>query len=265
MKLFRNRVAVITGGASGIGRAMADRFAREEMRIVLADIEAPALERAVAEMKSNGANVIGVHTDVSDSAQVQALASQALATFGAVHIICNNAGVGGNGGPSWQLTEPEWKWVLDVNLWGVIHGVRVFVPILLEQEEGHVVNTASVAGLLSPPGIAPYNVSKFGVVALTEALYQELAASGRNVRASVLCPAGVKTNILDSGRNRPPGVKASGAGAPETIRSQVEKGMDPALVADRVLEAIREDRLFILTHPEYNDSIRQRTEYILKG
>ena len=264
MKSFRNRVAVITGGASGIGRAMADRFARQGMRIVLADIEAPALERAVAEMKSRGANVIGVRTDVADSAQVQALADQALATFGAVHIICNNAGVGGNGGPSWQLTEPEWKWVLDVNLWGVIHGVRTFVPILREQEEGHVVNTASVAGLLSPPGIAPYNVSKFGVVALTEALYQEFAATERNVRASVLCPAGVKTNILDSGRNRPPGVRA-GAGAPETIRAQVEKGLDPAVVADRVLDAIRKDRLYILTHPEYNDSIRQRSEYILKG
>ena len=265
MKSFRDRVAVVTGGASGIGRAMADRFAREGMRIVLADIEAPALERAVAEIKSGGAAVIGVRTDVSDSAQVQALADQALRTFGAVHIVCNNAGVGGSGGPSWQLTESEWKWVLNVNLWGVIHGIRTFVPILLEQEEGHVVNTASVAGLLSPPEIAPYNVSKFGVVALTEALYQELAASSCNVRASVLCPAGVKTNILNSGRNRPPGVKASGGPAPERIRSQVENGLDPAVVADRVLEAIREDRLFILTHPEYNDPIRQRTEYILKG
>lgn len=263
MKLFRGRVAVVTGGASGIGRAMAHRFAREGTRIVLADIEAPALERAVNEMKASGAADIGVRTDVSDAMQVQALADQALAAFGAVHIICNNAGVGGHSGPSWQLTESEWKWVLDVNLWGVIHGIRTFVPILLKQEEGHVVNTASVAGLLSPPGIAPYNVSKFGVVALTEALYQELAASGSNVRASVLCPAGVKTNILDSARNRPPDVKASGSEAPETIRSQVENGMDPALVADCVFEAIREDRLFILTHREFNDSIRQRTEYIL--
>jgi NAD(P)-dependent dehydrogenase (short-subunit alcohol dehydrogenase family) len=265
VKSFRDRVAVITGGASGIGRAMADRFAREGMRIVLADIEGPALKRAVAEMKASGATVIGVRTDVSQAAQVQALADQALGAFGAVHIVCNNAGVGGNGGPSWQLTEPEWKWVLDVNLWGVIHGVRTFVPILLEQEEGHVVNTASLAGLLAPPGIAPYNASKFGVVALTEALYQELAATGRNVRASVLCPAGVKTNILDSGRNRPAGVKGGGVGAPEAIRSQVEKGLDPAVVADRVVDAIREDRLYILTHPEFNDSIRQRTEYILKG
>jgi NAD(P)-dependent dehydrogenase (short-subunit alcohol dehydrogenase family) len=243
---------------------MADRFAREGMRIVLADIEQPALDRSVAEMKSAGATVIAVHTDVSDPGQVRELANQTMATFGAVHIVCNNAGVGGNGGLSWELTEAEWKWVIDVNLWGVIHGVRTFVPILLEQDEGHVVNTASLAGLIAPPGLAPYDVSKFGVVALTEALAQELASIGRNVKASVLCPAWVRTNILDSGRNRPAGVKP-GKGPLEEVRQLLESGLDPAVVADCVLDAIREERLYILTHPELNDAIRRRTDYILNG
>lgn len=154
--------------------------------------------------------------------------------------------------------------MLDVNLWGVIHGVRTFVPILLEQDEGHVVNTASLAGLIAPPGLAPYDVSKFGVVALTEALAQELASTGRNVKASVLCPAWVRTNILDSGRNRPAGVKP-GKGPLEEMRKLLEDGLDPAVVADRVLEAIREERLYVLTHPEFNDAIRHRIEYVLNS
>src|SRR5487761_2275432 len=247
MKDFQGKVAVITGGASGLGRAMAERFARAGMSIVLADVEPNALAKATAEMKAAGARVIGVRTDVSKAAEVEALAQQTLAAFGGVHLIANNAGVA-DGGNVWDNTVADWEWVLGVNLWGVIHGVRVFTPIMLAQgSEGHIVNTASVAGLLSPPGMGIYSVSKHAVVALSECLHQDLAQKTDKVKCSVLCPAYVPTGIADSGRNRP-------AALSETRHKSA------ADVAQKVFEAVCEERFYILTHPKIKPSIQWRME-----
>src|SRR4051794_21276914 len=174
MQELNGRVAVVTGGASGIGFALASAFAAEGMKVVLGDIEAPALDDAVAKLESSGAEAIGVRTDVSDDASVAALAAAAVDRFGAIHIACNNAGVGG-GGLSWEAPLSTWEWVLGVNMWGVIHGIRAFVPILMEQDEAHIVNTASIAGLAAGPFMGPYNASKHAVVALSETLYHEMA------------------------------------------------------------------------------------------
>src|SRR5215468_8675057 len=187
MKEFREKVAVVTGAASGIGRALAQRFARAEMKVVLADVESGALEQAADEIAASGTQTLAVRTDVSKAAEVERLAQAVIDKFGAVHVVCNNAGVG-TSGPTWMQTVDDWKWLLGVNLWGVIHGVRVFTPLLLAQGEGHIVNTASLAGMISGAGAAPYNVSKFGVVALSETLHHELTLLGMPVRVSVLCP-----------------------------------------------------------------------------
>jgi len=213
---FGGRVAVVTGGASGIGFSLASAFAAEGMKVVLGDIEAPALDDAVGKLESSGAEVIGVVTDVSDGVQVQALADAAVARFGAIHIACNNAGVGA-GGLSWEAPLSTWEWVLGVNLWGVIHGLRAFVPILMQQPQGYVVNTASVAGLVAGPLMAPYNASKHAVVALSETLHHEMAMMAPHVKVSVLCPGWVRTRIADSARNRPEGTAEDAAG--ETVIS----------------------------------------------
>jgi NAD(P)-dependent dehydrogenase (short-subunit alcohol dehydrogenase family) len=191
MKGLGGKVAVVTGAASGIGRAMADRFAAEGMKVVLADVEKDALARAEAEMKAAGATVLAVPTDVSRAGDVEALARQTVDAFGAVHVLCNNAGVSPVMGASWELTEADWQWVLGVNLWGVLHGIRAFVPIMLKQDsEGHIVNTASMAGLVGGgPWWSTYGVAKHGVVNLSESLHRELAAAGSRVKVSVLCPA----------------------------------------------------------------------------
>src|SRR3990172_8826356 len=198
MKEFRGKVAVVTGAASGIGRAMAERLAAEGMKVVLADIEKAALGGAEAEMKAGGATVIAVPTDVSKADEVEALAGKTIDAFGAVHVLCNNAGVPPVVGPSWELTEADWQWVLGVNLWGVLHGIRTFVPIMLAQDsEGHVVNTASVAGLLSGAWFATYSVAKHGVVTLSESLPRELELTGSRVKVPVLCPGWVRTQLMD--------------------------------------------------------------------
>jgi NAD(P)-dependent dehydrogenase (short-subunit alcohol dehydrogenase family) len=271
VKEFNGRVAVITGGASGIGRGLAERFAREGMKIVIGDIEQPALDQAVAELGQSGADCAGVRCDVSEYAEVERLAGAAYDKFGAVHILCNNAGVSSQAAPSWAQTEADWRWVLGVNLWGVIHGIRAFVPRMLDQaSEGHIVNTASLAGLLSFPYGAPYNVSKFGVVALTEALHFELAIAQSKLKTSVLCPASVSTRILDSARNRPP--ELSNPREPqideawaEAFRARLAEGLTPETVAERVFEAVRDEQLYIWTHPEYKPAVRMRMEEVVEG
>ncbi|MCB0063612.1 MAG: SDR family NAD(P)-dependent oxidoreductase [Caldilineaceae bacterium] len=254
------KVAVITGAASGIGRALVERCVQAEMKVVLADVEVAALEEAEDALRAQGADLLAVPTDVANAESVATLAEKALAHFGAVHLLCNNAGVG-VGGPIWQATVADWEWVLGVNLWGVIHGIRTFVPLMLAQEEPcHIVNTASIAGLVSTPGLGVYNVTKHGVVTLSETLYQELQAAGSQIGVSVLCPAWVKTRIGQSERNRPgvdgqtPVPTLGGRG----IANAIAEGLAPAEVAAQVLAAVREDRFYVLTHPDFAPLIEQR-------
>ncbi len=234
MREFDGRVAVVTGGASGIGFSLASAFAAEGMKIVLGDIEVPALDEAVGKLEATGAQVIGVVTDVSDAAQVQALADAAVERFGAIHIACNNAGVGG-GGLSWEAPEAMWEWVFGVNFWGVVHGMRAFVPILMQQPQAHVVNTASVAGVVAGPFMAPYNASKHAVVAISETLHHEMAMMAPQVKVSVLCPGWVRTRIADSARNRPAGTEVDVAG------ESVISGLRPR--SDRQGHVVRRGRV----------------------
>jgi NAD(P)-dependent dehydrogenase (short-subunit alcohol dehydrogenase family) len=263
---LKGKVAVVTGAASGIGFGMAERFAQEGMRLVLADVETEALGEATRRLRELGAEVIGVEVDVRDAAQVEALAERAVEHFGGAHIVCNNAGVSGGGPTLWETPLETWEWVLGVNLWGVIHGVRSFVPRMLAQGEGHVVNTASIAGLL-PMGGGPYGVSKFGVVGLSEALYHGLGAAGGQVGVSVLCPGWVDTHIGDSERNRPAELMVTTTPDPVADKAHrgfarvLKGGMAPSEVADKVVAAIREQRFYILPHDDeaWLDPIRHRT------
>jgi len=270
VKEFKGKVAVITGGASGLGLAIAHRAAKEGMKLVLADVEQAALTRAEDELKRAGAEVIGVRTDVSKAADVGALAKKTLNTFGKVHLVCNNAGVGGIRLKAWEASVEDWQWVLGVNVWGVIHGVRTFTPIMLAQDEPcHMVNTASVAGLLSPSGMSVYNVSKHAVVTLSETLYQDLALAQAKLKVSVLCPAFVATGIWNSARNRPSELSA-GIDADEEkrraeeVRTVLEKGkLTAADVADMVFAAIEAEKFYILTHPKIKAVIETRMQDIL--
>ena len=269
MEDLGGKVAVITGGASGIGRAVARRAASEGMKVVIADIEEGALKEAESELTDQGADAIAVTTDVSDAASVRGLLDKALGQHGAVHLVHNNAGVGG-GGPIWEVPEQDWRWILGVNLWGVIHGVTTFVPLLMEQGEGHVVNTASIAGLVTAPFIGPYNATKQAVVAVSETLYKDLEAAGASgVGVSVLCPGFVQTRIADSGRNRPdwaPGREVEGAeDARSLIKDLVDGGIPAEVVAERVLDAVRTDTFYILTHPDTRVAIQTRFEDIAEG
>jgi NAD(P)-dependent dehydrogenase (short-subunit alcohol dehydrogenase family) len=261
------RVAVVTGAASGIGFALSERFAGEGMRVVMADVEAPALAEAADLLAGRGAEVLPVVTDVSSDEQVNALRDRALEAFGAVHLLCNNAGVSGQGRTMWEMSHRDWEWVLGVNLWGVINGVRAFVPVLLEQDAAHVVNTASLAGVTT--GIlGPYSVSKHAVVALSESLHFQLAQHGGAVGVSVLCPGWVRTRIGDSDRNRPADLEPPPPVDPGLLagmRHLLDSGMEPAQVAGHVVDAIRAGRFYVLTHPEMNEGIRRRAEEILAG
>ena len=270
MKEFRDRVAVVTGAASGIGRGLAERFAAEGMKIVLADVEEDALRQAEAEFREKGVDVLGVRTDVSKPEEIEKLAQQTLDTFGAVHIVCNNAGVAGAWGPTWANTLDDWNWIIGVNLWGVIHGVRAFLPIMLEQgDEGHIVNTASLAGLM--PGRGIYGVTKQAVVALSESLYNDLKVADAKIGVSVLCPGWVNTQIIDAGRNPPAELARTVEAMPDpqrevmekTVRDLLKTGLQPSAVADQVFEAIRDDKLYIITHPEMDFLIRERFDNIL--
>jgi NAD(P)-dependent dehydrogenase (short-subunit alcohol dehydrogenase family) len=268
MKDLQGKVAVITGGASGIGRAVADRAAGEGMKIVLGDIEEGPLKEAVDELTGRGAEALGVVTDVSDAASVRALRDRTLDRFGAVHMVHNNAGIG-LGGPIWEVSEEDWRWILGVNLWGVINGVAAFVPALIEQGEGHVVNTASIAGLIAAPFLGPYNATKQAVVAISETLYKDLQGIGAPIGVSVLCPGFVRTRIAESERNRPawaPDRDVPGADELRgAVQSMVAGGIEAAAVAERVIDAVRSDTFYILTHPELDDAIATRFEDIMVG
>jgi NAD(P)-dependent dehydrogenase (short-subunit alcohol dehydrogenase family) len=273
MQDFEGKVAVVTGGASGIGLAMATRFAQEGMKIVLGDVEEGALETAVARLRQQEFEVHGVVTDVSNASSVENLALETIERFGKVHIVCNNAGVGGSRATRiWDATLDDWEWAMGVNLWGVIHGVRTFVPIMLAQdEEGHVVNTASVAGLVQ--GNRVYSVTKHGVVALTEALYDGLTLEGAKVGASVLCPGLYFTNLSAAERNRPDALNgrpdeektmSSDPAIADRARQLREiSGRQPDDLAERVLQGIKDNLFYILTHDEYDGVIRERMENIL--
>lgn len=268
MQDLAGKTAVITGGASGIGFAMARRLGAQGMRIALADVEQGPLGRAEAVLSGDGVEVAGFVTDVSDAAAVDELAEKVLDRFGAVHVVCNNAGVGG-GGRTWETSLEMWRWVLGVNLWGVIHGIRTFVPRLIAQGEGHVVNTASIAGMLSGPGAGPYNASKHAVVAISESLYHELALAASPVGVSVLCPGYVSTRIHEAARNWPasqgPMPAARDEEARERLRQAIEGGMDPNEVARLVHDAILSKRFWILTHEELNPRVLERYQRAVEG
>ncbi len=273
MKEVHGKIAVVTGAASGIGRGMCEAFVGAGMRVVLADVEQRALELTTQSLRAGGADVHAVVTDVSKPEQVEALADETLRHYGAVHVVCNNAGIGVEAMPSWNATLDDWKWILGVNLMGVIYGVRTFLPILINQGAGgHIVNTASLAGLLSGGGTL-YGVTKFGVVALSEGVYVELRRGGYLPSISVLCPGYVDTNILASARNRPAELAdtAEPLAGPvvdvfrQWFEKQLKQGLSPRAVGDQVLAAIRDDRFYILTHPDWNPLIEHRMRAILAG
>jgi len=258
---LQGKVAVVTGGASGIGRALAARFRDAGMQVAIADVEAGALEATAQEL-----GVLGVVCDVADHASVTSLRDTVVSSFGGVHLLCNNAGVGG-GGAIADTTMNDWRWVLGVNLWGVIHGLDAFLPLLVEQGEGHVVNTASIAGLTAPAGIGPYNASKYAVVAISETLRGELSGSG--VGVSVLCPGYVRTNIFTSQRNRPQRLRneqtkvAARVMNAGIIDTAMREGMAPEAVADKVHDAVVHDQFWVITHPEMLDGYAARSDEIL--
>ena len=271
MKNFKGKVAVISGAASGIGRGIAERCVHEGMRVVLADIDEASLSKAETELKTSGGTVLGVKTDVSKRSDVERLARQTLDAFGHVHLLFNNAGVAA-GGPPWLATWNDWEWVIGVNLWGVIHGVKVFTPLMQEQNtECHIINTASAAGLAVGGTFAPYSVTKHAVVALSESLYLTLQQRNSLVKVSVLCPGLVRTNIANAERNRPAELKNEPVPVtPEieagmaAMRAAIASGMPPLQVADAVFAAIQKEQFYILPHPEWIEAVQLRTDKLLR-
>ncbi|MEZ5229304.1 MAG: SDR family NAD(P)-dependent oxidoreductase [Acidimicrobiales bacterium] len=261
------KTAVVTGAASGMGLAMAHSFADAGMAVVMADIERDRLDAAVAAMMSAGHRAIGVPTDVSVESQIQELATAALDEFGSIHVVANNAGIG-IGGAVDEMSLDDWKWVIDVDLWSVIYGVRTFLPILKAQGEGHITATSSMAGLLSGPVLGAYHVAKHGVVALMDTVRIELKIAKSPVRASVLCPGPVDTDITTSSRNRPTELPEHETSEQEerfwtSLTSELERGMNPADVGELVLDAVRNERFWILTHPaEFIPLVERRLDAI---
>lgn len=269
MERFDGKVAVITGAASGFGRAFAQKGARLGMKLVLADIDGDALGDVVETLTAAGADAIAVPTDVSDGGAVEALAQRTLDAYGKVHLLFNNAGVGASGFV-WEMSANDWSWVFGVNVMGVAHGVRAFTPIMLRQNEpAHIVNTASVAGLISPPAMGVYNASKHAVVALTETLYHDLRRAGGQVGCSLLCPAFVPTGIAEGERARPARWRneappsASQLLAGRELRKAVRSGkLSAADIAEATFDAVRENRFYVVTHPAIMASVRVRHEDI---
>ena len=274
MREFEGKTAVITGGASGIGLAMVERFASEGMNVVLADIQEDALQAQVERLEQEERSVMGVVVNTMQRETLERARDEIIERFGNIHIVCNNAGVLSREdalgvGPMtinvWDIPDRAWEWVMGVNFWGVLHGVQTFVPHMLEHgEEGHIVNTASLAGLI-PAGSA-YSVSKHGVLTLTEGLFMNLRQIDANISASVLCPGTVHTNIITADRNRPDefGGRTEMSGEEAALAAaMLADSMDPANVAEQVFEAIVEQRCYVLPHPAWDDFVRQRVENVL--
>jgi len=273
MQTIEGRVAVVTGAASGIGRGIAETLAEAGMKVVLGDVEQGALQRTTNELTNRGLDVHAVVVDVSKPEQVEALAGATVDKYGAVHVLCNNAGVVAGGSPTWRSSLDDWQWLMGVNMMGVVHGVRTFLPIMIEQgDEAHIVNTASIAGLIWGDG-ALYTASKFAVVGMSESWYLELVRGGYKPRISVLCPGLVDTNLLDARRNRPPHLsevspRPRGPKAEAAFQRMVEmfkKSLSPRVVGEQVLQAIREERFYVLTHPRFKPMIEHRMNTILAG
>ncbi len=270
MKDLHNKVAVITGAAEGIGKAIAMKAAAEGMKLVLADIDAGKLDRLVNELTAGRTDAVSLKVDVSQADKVEALAALAFDTFGDVHLLVNNAGVA-MAKNAWETTQNDWEWVMGVNLYGVTNGLRSFIPRMMEKgEEGHVINTASIAGMLSEPSMAAYNVSKFGVVTLSEGLHYDLTLRNSRIKVSVLCPAWVKTRIAEAERHRPADERINLAKldkvTAETGMSMfkaVQAGMEPGEIAEAVFAAIRDEKFYIITHPQTKVGIRIRMDDIL--
>jgi NAD(P)-dependent dehydrogenase (short-subunit alcohol dehydrogenase family) len=264
-------VAVVTGAASGIGRALAERFAAEGMKVVLADVEPAALDAAAAGLQGKAPALLAVRVDVARPEDVERLAEETYAAFGAAHVVCNNAGVAVIGAVH-EHTLADWQWVLGVNLWGVIHGVRAFVPRMLAGgDEGHIVNTASMAGLTTAPYMSVYDVTKHGVVALSESMYKEFEITGAPLGVSVVCPGLINTNIMRSSRNRPPELADEGkvgAGAQafgQALGDRLTTGYPPSEVADQVVRGIREKRFYIVpAQPEVRQFATLRAQDIIE-
>ena len=271
MKQLTDRVAVVTGAASGIGLALAERFAAEGMKVVMADIEAAALARAADELRPRAPALLAVRVDVSRPEDVERLAGEAYAAFGAVHVLCNNAGVAVIGAVH-EHTLADWQWVMNVNLWGVIHGVRAFLPRMLAGgDEGHIVNTASMAGLTTAPFMSVYDVTKHGVVALSESMYKELQVTGAPIGVSVVCPGLISTAIMQSSRNRPEELADRGKTGPmaqafgQALSDRLAGGYPPSEVADQVVRGIREDRFYIVpAQPQVKSGIAVRAQDLIE-
>lgn len=262
MELSTDTVAVVTGAGSGIGLAVADALARQHCRLVLADVQDDALAAASEQIGAHGVDVLTVRTDVSRLADVEALAAAIMERFGAVHIVCNNAGVGSAGDP-WIGPIEGWEWIMGVNFWGVVYGVRTFLPHIAASGGGHIVNTASIAGLF--PGFSPaYDASKHAVVALTEGLFHNLRDAGLPIGVSCLCPGWVRTGIIDSDRNwpsdlgPPPEATAAGQVSRGHVRRAIDEGMPPAVVADLVVDAVRAGRYWVFPHPDFLEIAGER-------
>lgn len=264
MKLRESDVAVVTGAASGIGFALAREFADRGMSVVLADVEDESLERAVHELPRAGDRTVAVRTDVSDPTQVEALARHALDRFGRVDVVCNNAGVSlRTRVPSWEVEANDWTWILGVNLWGVVHGIDTFAPLLVEQGRGHIVNVASMAGISTVPYVAPYTVAKHAVVGLSEALADELAQIAPDVHVTVVSPGPVSTRIRDSDRNRPSHLASSSQSAPRRTEAK-PFAMDAAEVAKATVAGVEADRLHVAPSADSLPRVRARIDRLLR-